>query len=57
MAKVLRKNPDVLSWWAGEGASLREEDEDFAAMLDRADKALSLKALSLSSEERMGQTS
>ena len=57
MAKVLRKNPDVLSWWAGEGASLREEDQDFAAMLDQADEALSLKALSLSSEERMGQTS
>lgn len=57
LAKVLHKNPDVLSWWAGEGATLRTEDPEFAAELDRMDKALSRKATKFSPAERMGQTS
>jgi hypothetical protein len=57
LARVLQKNPDVLSWWAGEGAALRIEDSDFAAALDRMDEALSRKATELSGPERMGSTS
>lgn len=57
LAEVLQKNPDVLSWWAGEGALLRAEDSDFAAELDRMDKAISRKATKSSAEERMGETS
>ena len=33
---VLNKNPDVVSWWVGEGIRRRQEDEEFATidMLD-----------------------
>ena len=41
MAAVLKKNPDVVSWWVGEGIRRRLEDEEFAAEIDRLDKKLS----------------
>jgi hypothetical protein len=41
LAVVLNKNPDVVSWWAGEGVRRKLEDEDFAAELDRVDEELS----------------
>jgi len=41
LAVVLNKNPDVVSWWAGEGARRKLEDEDFAAELERIDEELS----------------
>ncbi|MEJ2147636.1 MAG: hypothetical protein P8020_21150 [Acidobacteriota bacterium] len=31
---MLSKNPDVVSFWAGEGARRRQEDPDYAAKLD-----------------------
>jgi len=40
LAKVLNKNPDVVSWWVGEGIRLRLEDEDFAKEYDRLDRRL-----------------
>ena len=57
LAGVLQKNPDVLSWWAGEGAALRHEDPDFAATLDRADEELSRKASKLPASRRVRATS
>ena len=41
LAAVLNKNPDVVSWWVGEGIRRRLEDEEFAAELDRLDRELS----------------
>jgi len=41
MAAVLNKNPDVVSFWAGEGARRRQEDPDYAARLDELDGRLS----------------
>jgi hypothetical protein len=41
LAAVLNKNPDVVSFWAGEGARRRQEDADYAAKLDEFDKRLS----------------
>ena len=41
LAAVLNKNPDVVSFWAGEGARRRQEDPDYAAMLDELDGRLS----------------
>jgi hypothetical protein len=38
---VLNKNPDVVSFWAGEGARRRQEDPDYASMLDALDERLS----------------
>ena len=40
LAEVLSKNPDVVSWWAGEGARKRIEDEGFANELNRLDEML-----------------
>jgi REP element-mobilizing transposase RayT len=57
LANVLKKNPDVISWWAGEGAMRRVEDTEFTAQLDRADEALARKASKLTAAQRMGQTS
>jgi hypothetical protein len=37
----LNKNPDVVSFWAGEGARRRQEDPDYAAKLDELDERLS----------------
>ena len=41
LAAVLNKNPDVVSFWAGEGGRRRQEDLDYAEMLDDLDKRLS----------------
>jgi hypothetical protein len=41
LAKVLNKNPDVVSWWVGEGIRRRQEDEEFAARFDMLDTELS----------------
>jgi hypothetical protein len=58
LAKVLEKNPDVISWWAGEGATRRIEDGEFAAILDSVDKELSERAAAMLTEsERLGVTS
>jgi REP element-mobilizing transposase RayT len=57
LAKVLEKNPDVISWWAGEGAALRGEDSEFAAEMGRADEALVRISSKLALSERLGQTS
>ena len=41
LAAVLNKNPDVVSYWAGEGARRRQEDADYTAKLDELDERLS----------------
>ncbi len=41
LAAVLNKNPDVVSFWAGEGARRRQEDPGYAAKLDELDRLLS----------------
>ncbi len=41
MAAVLNKNPDVVSWWVGEGIRRRLEDDEFATQLEELDKQLS----------------
>jgi len=41
LASVLKKNPDVVSWWVGEGIRRRLEDDEFAERIDRLDEALS----------------
>ena len=40
IAAVLDKNPDVVSWWVGEGARRRLEDPEYAQRLDELDQAL-----------------
>ena len=56
LAKVLQKNPDMVSWWAGRGAKRRLEDPGYAAELDELDKALASKAAKLTGAERLGVT-
>jgi len=41
LALVLNKNPDVVSWWVGEGIRRRLEDEEFATKLNKLDRELS----------------
>ena len=41
LAEVLNKNPDVVSWWIGEGVRRRLNDRGFAAKLDGLDAQLS----------------
>lgn len=41
LACVLKKNPDVVSWWVGEGIRRRLKDEEFTTKLDKLDKKLS----------------
>lgn len=57
LAKVLEKNPDVISWWAGEGAMRRMKNPGFAAEMDRVDQKLARKARKLTASERMDSTS
>jgi REP element-mobilizing transposase RayT len=57
LAKVLHKNPDVVSWWAGEGARNRINDPEYAAALDRLDQRLAARAAEMRTSERSGQTS
>jgi putative transposase len=56
LARVLQKNPDMVSWWAGEGAKRRISDPNFAAELNRLDEALAAKAAAMTTGERLGQT-
>ena len=57
LAKVLQKNPDVVSWWAGEGATRRMEDAEFAGQLDRMDQELARRASRMTPSERLNPTS
>ena len=41
LAEVLNKNPDVVSWWVGEGIRRRLDDRGFAAELNGLDARLS----------------
>ncbi|MCK5378948.1 MAG: hypothetical protein KAJ78_06060 [Acidobacteria bacterium] len=41
LAAVLHKNPDVVSWWVGEGVRRRLQDQQFSAEIDRLDGELS----------------
>ncbi len=56
LAKVLQKNPDMVSWWAGEGAKSRISDPEYAAELDRLDERLASRVAAMTSGERFGQT-
>jgi REP element-mobilizing transposase RayT len=56
LARILQKNPDVVSWWAGEGAKARVNDLAYAEELDRLDEALAAKAAGMTERERSGQT-
>jgi len=40
LAAVLNKNPDVVSWWVGEGVRRRLEDPEFAQKLEELDEQL-----------------
>ncbi len=43
LARVMQKNPDMVSYWAGEGAKSRVNDPEYAAALDQLDEALARK--------------
>jgi len=51
------KNPDVVSWWAGEGARRRIEDEGFAKELNRLDRKPAAKVNDRGSKGKGDQTS
>jgi REP element-mobilizing transposase RayT len=55
LAKVLQKNPDMVSWWAGEGAKSRVKDPQYAVKLDRLDESLAEKVAEMTEMERSGQ--
>jgi hypothetical protein len=40
LAEVLNKNPDVVSWWVGEGVRRRLDDPSFADWLDELDERM-----------------
>ena len=40
IAVVLGKNPDVVSWWVGQGVRRRLQDADFARRNDRLDQEM-----------------
>lgn len=54
LARVMQKNPDMVSWWAGEGAKRRISDPEYAANLNRLDKALASRVAAMTTEERLG---
>lgn len=56
LARVLQKNPDMVSWWAGEGAKTRVNDPEYATELDRLDEALASRAAGMTGLERLGET-
>ena len=56
LAKVMRKNPDMVSFWAGEGAKSRLGDPEFAAKLDRLDDDLAKKTAKMPKADRLGET-
>ncbi len=41
LAEVLNKNPDVVSWWVGEGVRRRQDDPIFAAEFEGLDEQVS----------------
>jgi len=45
MARVLNKNPDVVSQWVGDGVRRRLEQPDFASRLDDLDRQLASRAV------------
>jgi hypothetical protein len=51
LARVLEKNPDTISWWAGEGAMRRMEDPDFEAQMNRVDEELDQIARNLTASQ------
>jgi REP element-mobilizing transposase RayT len=53
LARVLQKNPDMVSWWAGQGAKNRINDPNYAAALDRLDEGLSARAAKMKESERL----
>jgi hypothetical protein len=55
-ARVLQKNPDVVSWWAGEGTKSRISDAEYAAELDNVDQGVAALAAEMNAPERLGQT-
>lgn len=56
LARILQKNPDMVSWWAGEGAKSRINDPEYAAKLDRLDENLATRAAEMTEVERLGKT-
>jgi REP element-mobilizing transposase RayT len=56
LARVLEKNPDMVSFWAGEGAKSRVNNPEYAAELDRLDEGLAAKAAKMTSWEPLGET-
>lgn len=56
LARALQKNPDMVSWWAGQGAKRRVEDPEYAEELDRLDIALAARAAEMTAGERTGET-
>ncbi len=57
LARVLQKNPDVVSWWAGEGAKSRANDPAYATELDRLDKGVATTAAEMAASGCLGPTS
>ena len=53
LARVLQKNPDVVSWWAGEGAKSRVSEPGYAAELDRLDRGVAARAAELGAQGRL----
>jgi hypothetical protein len=44
----------MVSWWAGEGAKKRINDQEYAAELDRLDENLAARAAEMTAAERLG---
>jgi len=51
LARVLDKNPNVVSWWVGKGIRRRLEDEGFAKELDHLDIQLAAELAQKTNEE------
>ena len=45
LARELKKNPHVVSWWVSQGSDQRREDTDFAASIESLDVALAKRAM------------
>jgi hypothetical protein len=41
LARVLHKNPHVVSWWVSQGCRQRREDPSFSSTIEELDDALS----------------
>jgi hypothetical protein len=55
LARVLQMNPNVVSWWAGEGAKIRINDPAFAAEFDRLGQGVAARAAEMTASERVGR--